>query len=58
MGLGVRVTGSGGALLFFRPLSFHALHGVLEVIPESLFDILRNRGHNSLYKFYDRSTRN
>ena len=57
MGLGVRVTRSGGASLLFRPLSLHSLHGFLEVIPESLFGVLRNCGHNSLYKFYDRSTR-
>ena len=57
MGLGVRVTRSGDALLFFRPLSLHALHGFLEVIPESLLEVLRTRGHNSLYKFYDRTTR-
>jgi len=57
MGLGVTVTRSGDALLFFRPLSLHALHGFLEVIPESLIAVLRNRGHNSLYKFYDRATR-
>ena len=58
MGLGVRVSEQlYKSSIFFRPLSLHALHGFLEVIPESLFDELRNCGNNSLYKFYDRSSR-
>ena len=58
MGLGVRVTEQASqSAVFFRPLSLHALHGFLEVIPESLFDQLRTIGHQSLYKTYDRSSR-
>jgi hypothetical protein len=60
MGLGVRVTRSSSdsePFVFFRVLSLHALHGFLEIIPQSLFEELRIRGHNSLYKFYHRSSR-
>ena len=58
MGLGVRVIEQDSqSAVFFRPLALHALHGFLEVIPESLFDELRTLGHQSLYKTYDRSSR-
>jgi hypothetical protein len=58
MGLGIRAKiTSEESLLFFRPLSLHALHGFLEVVPQSLFEELRRIGHNSLYKFYERSLR-
>ena len=58
MGLGVRVIEQASqSAVFFRPLSLHALHGFLEVIPESLFEELKSLGHKSLYKTYDRSLR-
>ena len=58
IGLGVRVLEQASqSKVFFRPLSLHALHGFLEVIPESLFEELRSFGHSSLYKFYDGTTR-
>ena len=58
IGLGVRVLEQASqSKVLFRPLSLHALHGFLEVIPESLFDEVRSFGHSSLYKFYDRTTR-
>ena len=57
MGLGIRAKITSESLLFFRPLSLHALHGFLEVVPQSLFEELRRIGHNSLYKFYERSSR-
>ena len=51
MGLGVRVIEQPSqSAVFSRPLSLHALHGFLEVIPESLFEELRSIGHKSLYK--------
>ena len=58
MGLGVRVIEQDSqSVVFFRPLSLHALHGFLEVIPESLFEELKSLGHKSLYKTYDRTSR-
>ena len=58
MGLGVRVLEQASqSKVFFRPLSLHALHGFLEVIPRSLFEEMRSFGHSSLYKFYYRTTR-
>ena len=59
MGLGVRVIieQASQSAVFFRPLSLHALHVFLEVIPESLFEELRSIGHKSLYETYDRTSR-
>ena len=58
MGLGVRIIEQDSqSVVFFRPLSLHALHGFLEVIPESLFEELNSLGHKSLYKTYDRTSR-
>ncbi len=50
IGLGVRVIieQASQSAVFFRPLSLHALHVFLEVIPESLFEELRSIGHKSL----------
>lgn len=58
MGLGVRVIEQASqSSVRFRPLSLYALHGFLEVIPQTLFEELRSFGHSSLYKSYDRNTR-
>jgi len=37
MGLGIRTKITSDSLLFFRPLSLHALHGFLEVVPSTVF---------------------
>ena len=59
MGLGIRCRPQdNNQPLPFRALSFHSLHGFLEIIPEELlFYHLNSVGYPSLYRFFDSSSR-